>query len=331
MHSGALWAHRHCPWSPFRTRAPRFHWTTEPTVLPSSFSGMKNKLPAGGFATVLALLIVALLVVVLVGAAMILRVETFTSSNAQKIAEARQNALYGMEMALADLQELAGPDQRVTATAELNRNATDPLWVPEYLPGEPQPTSPRLPLTIGLDLDVSKNRYVPDPATPGRVTSNIGTASNQISPEPLKWLVSAGRRKAGGVESQTNNVTPLNYPARLDGSGQITGVSNGMTTSSSLEMERLIPVSSPRMESWLPKFRSSTPAPPSPPIHQVLMPFGSETRGSRRSSRMGPKQRHSERLTPVRRSINTVSEAPQKLGIASRDGQYNSISGNRWL
>lgn len=85
----------------------------------SSFSSMKIKPPVGGFATILALLIIALLVVVLVGAAMILRVETFTSSNAQKIAEARQNALFGLESALADLQELAGPDQRVTATADI--------------------------------------------------------------------------------------------------------------------------------------------------------------------------------------------------------------------
>lgn len=172
------------------------------------------------FATVLALLIISLLVVVLVGAAMLLRVETFTSSNAQKIAEARQNALYGIETAIADLQELAGPDQRVTATAALNRNATNSLWVPEPLPDAATNSSRHW---TGV-WDVSKTRYIPENTTPGRVTSNIGNGTTQVSPEPLKWLVSGGRYKSGGTESQTNNITPLNYPARIDASGAITGV-----------------------------------------------------------------------------------------------------------
>ncbi len=186
--------------------------------------GTPNKRTAA-FATVLSLLIVALLVVVLVGAAMLLRVETFTSSNAQKIAGARQNAIYGMEMAIADLQELAGPDQRVTATAELNRNATDPVWIPAYLPGGTATNAPTTPAKNWTGVwDVSKTRYLPDTTTPGRVLSNVGNGTTQVSPEPLNWFVSGGRKKSGGTESQTNNITPINYPARMDASGTITGV-----------------------------------------------------------------------------------------------------------
>ncbi len=178
-----------------------------------------------GFALVLALLIVALLVVVLVGAAMLVRVETLTSSNSQKTAEARQNAIYGLEVALADLQELAGPDQRVTATAELNRNGADPLWSPSYLTGGTASNPATTPARNWTGVwDVSRSRYIPDVATPGRVTPNVGDGGNQLSAKPLKWLVSGGQRKSGGTESQTSNVSPLGYTAVIGADGSLTGV-----------------------------------------------------------------------------------------------------------
>lgn len=69
------------------------------------------------FALVLALLILALLVVTIVGSSLMLQVEVRTADNSRQITEARQNALYGLGIALGELQQLAGPDQRVTATA----------------------------------------------------------------------------------------------------------------------------------------------------------------------------------------------------------------------
>lgn len=189
-------------------------------LFPKPGSSLLGNWITRGFATVFTLLIVAFLVVVIVGAAMLIRVETFTSSNAQKIAEARQNALYGLECAVTDLQELAGPDQRVTATADLNRNSTSTQWLPELLPGGAANSARHW---TGV-WDVSKKHYIPDSTTPGRVISNVGNGANQLSPEPLRWLVSGGRRKDFGTESQTNHVTPLNYPGRLDKDGDITGV-----------------------------------------------------------------------------------------------------------
>lgn len=180
-----------------------------------------------GFATVLALLIVALLVVVLVGAAMMVRIETFTSSNSQKIMTARQNALYGMEMALADLQTLAGPDQRVTATAELNRDGTDSRWIPQFLTNGTATNAPATPARNWVGVwDVSRTRSIPDSTLPGRVLSNVGTNAGQLSPAPMKWLVSGGKTEGGAAETQTNNITPLAYPARILNDGSIAGVSN---------------------------------------------------------------------------------------------------------
>lgn len=69
------------------------------------------------FAMVIALLVLALLVVTIVGASFLLQVEVRTADNSRQITEARQNALYGLDIALGELQQLAGPDQRITATA----------------------------------------------------------------------------------------------------------------------------------------------------------------------------------------------------------------------
>lgn len=186
-----------------------------------------NKIKQRGFATILALLVIALLVVVLVGAAIFVRVETLTSSNAKKAAEARRNAIFGLENAITLLQETAGPDQRVTAPAELNRNTSTSTWEPAFLPGASTNAAAQTPSRNWSGVwDVSRNRYIPDSAKPGRVVSNVGSSASQVSPEPLAWLISGGRRKNGGAESQTNNVTPLSYPARLTSAGKITGVAD---------------------------------------------------------------------------------------------------------
>ena len=71
-----------------------------------------------GFALLLTITLLAFLVVLLVGLASYMRVETAVSGNTQRQAQARQNALTALEVALGQLQTYAGPDQRVTATAD---------------------------------------------------------------------------------------------------------------------------------------------------------------------------------------------------------------------
>lgn len=78
-----------------------------------------SRSPRPGFALIITITLVAFLVLVLVSLAMFTRVETRVASNTQQQARARQNALMGLNVALGRLQASAGPDQRVTATADI--------------------------------------------------------------------------------------------------------------------------------------------------------------------------------------------------------------------
>ncbi len=82
--------------------------------------------PARGFALIVTIVLVAFLVLILVGLATFTRVETQVASNSQNLAQARQNALFALNLAVGQLQRHTGPDQRVTATADLQPLATMP-------------------------------------------------------------------------------------------------------------------------------------------------------------------------------------------------------------
>lgn len=72
-----------------------------------------------GFALLITITLLAFLVLLLVSLAALTRVETQVASNNRQLSQARQNALLGLNIALGRLQALAGPDQRITATADL--------------------------------------------------------------------------------------------------------------------------------------------------------------------------------------------------------------------
>ncbi|CAM3021280.1 hypothetical protein [Rariglobus hedericola] len=72
-----------------------------------------------GFALLITITLLAFLVLLLVSLASLTRVETQVAANSQQLSLARQNALLAMNVALGRLQQLAGPDQRVSATADL--------------------------------------------------------------------------------------------------------------------------------------------------------------------------------------------------------------------
>ena len=80
----------------------------------SSKSAKRNS----GFALIMTIALLTLLVLLLLGLAALMRVETANSADTQKQVQARQNALLALDLALGQLQKYAGPDQRVTATAQ---------------------------------------------------------------------------------------------------------------------------------------------------------------------------------------------------------------------
>ncbi|MEZ0217900.1 MAG: hypothetical protein ACAH89_12260 [Rariglobus sp.] len=78
----------------------------------------------GGFALLITITLLAFLVLLLVSLASLTRVETQVASNNQSLAQARQNALFALNVALGQLQKYTGPDQRVTATADIAASAS---------------------------------------------------------------------------------------------------------------------------------------------------------------------------------------------------------------
>src|SRR5687768_3740536 len=79
--------------------------------------------PTGGFALLITITLLSFVVVLLLGLAVYTRVETSVAGNTQRQAQARENALLGLNVALSQLQKYAGPDTRVTATAAAPNSA----------------------------------------------------------------------------------------------------------------------------------------------------------------------------------------------------------------
>ncbi|MDF3059764.1 MAG: hypothetical protein K0R17_3979, partial [Rariglobus sp.] len=70
-----------------------------------------------GFALLVTITLLSFLVLLLVSLAALTRVETQVANNSQLLAQARQNALFGLQIALGELQRHAGPDQRISVPA----------------------------------------------------------------------------------------------------------------------------------------------------------------------------------------------------------------------
>ncbi|MFZ4778089.1 MAG: hypothetical protein ACOYM3_22180, partial [Terrimicrobiaceae bacterium] len=107
------------------------------------------------------LLIVALATILVVVTSMMAQIERKAAANGAKIEQARANALFALDVAVNQLQREAGPDQRVTARAEildtgsttLNTNTVkQPLWTGVWKTGTNAPdvgSSPQRTTSLG--------------------------------------------------------------------------------------------------------------------------------------------------------------------------------------
>ena len=154
-----------------------------------------RSLGEGGFALLVTIILVAFLVLVLVGLATFTRVETQVAANTQSQAQARQNALMALNIALGQLQKHTGPDQRVTATADLQPLATvaAPTAYPTNDPASNQ------------DLTAAGNTAA------ARITATA-TALNNID---AYWRASRNRRWTGAWKNgnATNLIDVADSPA----------------------------------------------------------------------------------------------------------------------
>ena len=87
------------------------------------------KAPAGGFALVATLSVTALLIILVLGLLSLSTGARRVSVNDRAAAEAKANARLSLLLALGELQKQMGPDQRVSARAEIAmENPVNPMW-----------------------------------------------------------------------------------------------------------------------------------------------------------------------------------------------------------
>ena len=99
-------------------------------IFPSRSPASPNQRPPqAGFALIITIILMSMMVLLMVSMASLTRVETQIAANYQKADQARENALYALKIALGQLQKHVGPDQRATARADIlgaaTRSATD--------------------------------------------------------------------------------------------------------------------------------------------------------------------------------------------------------------
>ena len=87
-----------------------------------------------GFALVVSLLLMAFILLLLLSITTLVSVETRVADQSIQKLRAEQNAMLALYIALGELQKATGPDQRVTARADLqfSDTATNPYWTGVY-------------------------------------------------------------------------------------------------------------------------------------------------------------------------------------------------------
>ncbi|HEY9249698.1 MAG TPA: hypothetical protein VIO38_11220, partial [Rariglobus sp.] len=153
-----------------------------------------------GFALLITITLLAFLVLLLVSLASLTRVETQVASNNQTLSQARQNALFALNVALGQLQKYSGPDQRVTARADittvddqLTRNAA----------GEPVVT------------DIANRHWtgVWDSSKWNPLTGAYdGARRGRGKPVPMVWLVSGNEETAAPLKFTPRAALPPSSP-----------------------------------------------------------------------------------------------------------------------
>ena len=156
-----------------------------------------------GFALLITLTLLAFVVLLLVGLASYTRIETAVAGNFQKQAQARQNAQLALDVALAQLQKHAGPDTRVTASAESFGGSANTRHYVGVWDATAAGADPVSWLVSGNEI----NPLARTPVTPGASTVELvgrqttGTANAVLS--PLVALTSVGVPGQAGATAAT--------------------------------------------------------------------------------------------------------------------------------
>jgi hypothetical protein len=138
---------------------------------------------SSGFVLVAVSLLIALVTVLVTVICLLSQIERRAAANSVKTEQARENALFALNAALAQLQKEAGPDQRVTARAEILDGGTPSNVANPYWTGVWKTCNPAAGANEQLDSGTAPTlrKWSTDPNNTGSVDSK--------SPN-MVWLVS---------------------------------------------------------------------------------------------------------------------------------------------
>ena len=190
-----------------------------------------------GFALVLTVVLLAFLVVVLLALTQLGQVESRRKLTQIRREQARQNTLVGLTVALGRLQAAAGPDQRVSATAELvagrnahwtgiwdtTNSALPPVWLVSGRPGDPNvPVVTTGPARDGITL-VGENTAGASAAARVDVpleTIEASAVTGQSGPQAIGrfgfWISDEGVKGCVNVADRVDQVRIPDPPAPGD-------------------------------------------------------------------------------------------------------------------
>ncbi|MEX1120067.1 MAG: hypothetical protein WEB60_14870, partial [Terrimicrobiaceae bacterium] len=165
-----------------------------------------------GFALVLVLTLMALMVVLLLSLAKFLQTEGRSSATRADLAEARAMAMVGLQKAVGELQTLAGPDQRVTATADILSPTgvggadADPAkrhWTGVWRTTNYNPAAPDTREFLGWLVSGTDR-----PTALGNATSAYPAPTTEV-PEPTIELVGLGSLGANATQTIRAPLVPV--------------------------------------------------------------------------------------------------------------------------
>ena len=187
--------------------------------VPRSF-GIPVRPSRAGFALLITILLLSMMVLLVVSMAALTRVETQVAANYQQIDLARQNALMGLKIAIGQLQASAGLDQRITTRADI----LDSTPATAAITGVNQPYWTGVWKTGSASPDVTLSGTAQRQTTFGSLTPTLAQKSSSAT-----WLVS--RPNASSVVDPLTNTFTI--AETLTGVDLTAAGQSGVTTAAS--------------------------------------------------------------------------------------------------
>jgi hypothetical protein len=170
-----------------------------------------------GFALVIALSLMAFVLLLILSITGFVVVEQQSANIAKQQLNAKQNALLGLQIAIGELQQRLGPDQRATASADILDSSNNPytlVWHSDPAKGWDSATKDWIP---GGDADFALPLLSVDPAKLSTLISSDGEFNESALDNPVE-LMAISKPSNGTLTSLKAERRPL-----IDAQGATTG------------------------------------------------------------------------------------------------------------